>query len=155
MRESFYEARQKEVTMAMIFPAFAAVSGSLVLFLTVSSAATSPVPSARLLLVSQILFLLYRRPFPAFFNSGVQALAGRYMVQGQMKDPNRLMRLVILAAAGAGLVLTPVILFLPGAVDTPHPAEGEADPGISIVTKSAKDANCSSVPGPNVFSPVL
>lgn len=59
------------------------------------------------------------------FNSGSQALAGRYMGRGQMKELNRLMSLVMMAATGVGLVLTAVMVAIPGAVAALFGAQGE------------------------------
>lgn len=59
------------------------------------------------------------------FNSGSQALAGRYMGRGQMKELNRLMSLVVLAAIGVGTVLTVVMVSVPEAVASLFGAQGE------------------------------
>lgn len=59
------------------------------------------------------------------FNSGSQALAGRYMGRGQTKELNRLMSLVVLATTGVGLVLTVIMLCAPGAVAALFGAQGE------------------------------
>lgn len=59
------------------------------------------------------------------FNSGAQALAGRYMGRGQMKELNRLMSLVVLSVACVGLALTTVLVAVPGVVASLFGAQGE------------------------------
>lgn len=59
------------------------------------------------------------------FNSGSQALAGRYMGRGQTAELNRLMSLVVLAASGVGLLLTIVMICIPDAVALLLGAQGE------------------------------
>ena len=58
------------------------------------------------------------------FNSGSQALAGRYMGRGQTQELDRLMSLVVLATCGVGFVLMLIMLFASESVAVLFGAQG-------------------------------
>lgn len=59
------------------------------------------------------------------FSSGSQALAGRYMGKGQVKELNNLMTLVVLGTTAIGAVLTTVMVCFPAGVAALLGAQGE------------------------------
>lgn len=70
------------------------------------------------------------------FNSGSQALAGRYMGRGSMKELNSLMTLVIMGTAAVGLVLTVIMVSASVAVATLFGAQGEIVAGCADYIRS-------------------
>ena len=59
------------------------------------------------------------------FNSGFQAIAGRYMGRGKVKELNNLMTLVVLGTAAIGALLTAVMVCFPAGVAALLGAQGE------------------------------
>lgn len=59
------------------------------------------------------------------FNSGSQALAGRYMGRGQVKELNSLMTLVVLGTTAIGALLTLIMVCFPASVAALLGAQGE------------------------------